>query len=69
MSEPVSRPQRWPLPESADVLNEARQRRRAFLRAMEITTQSQRTEHEREVRQDLTDPDDECNVPPMEDHE
>jgi hypothetical protein len=52
MSEPVSRKQRWALPESTPVINEARQRRRAFLNAMEITTQSVHSEHEREARDD-----------------
>jgi hypothetical protein len=53
MPEPISRKQRWPLPESAPVLALAQERRRAWLQAMCAVSHSQLTEHERETRQEI----------------
>jgi hypothetical protein len=52
MNEPISRQQRWPLPEIASVLSAARARRRDYL--AQPWTQSAHSEHEREARDDDT---------------
>lgn len=52
MSEPKSRVQRWPLPQSAPVIAEAARRRAAWLDAMAAVSNSHLTEHEREARDD-----------------
>jgi hypothetical protein len=60
MSEPISRKQRWPLPESAPVIAQAQQRRQAWVLAMRAVTRSSWSEHEREARQETLDnPEDE----------
>jgi len=53
MNEPISRKQRWPLPQSAPVIAEAQRRRQAWIMAMRAVSQSSVTEHEREARQEI----------------
>jgi hypothetical protein len=52
VNEPISRKQRWPLPQSAPVIAEAQRRRQAWVLAMRSVSNSRLTEHEREARDD-----------------
>jgi hypothetical protein len=53
MNEPISRKQRWPLPQSAPVIAEAQRRRQAWIMAMRAVSYSQLTEQDRAERQEI----------------